>query len=230
MTDQHDTERPPAHTDVQFVGTPATLAALFGDLAGAQAAFKPIVKDSTASVQMKAGGSYKFDFAGLDVVIAATLPALNHCGLSVMQFPNGNDLVTVLAHKDGARIESRCMLPTWEGPQAFGSTVTYFRRYCWLSLVGAFPADEDSDGAEATPGNKTEITKRQPPTVQPAPQAAISQDARAAIGALAKQLGWKNSDLEGFSVDHGCGKLLELNDAKAAALTKLLQAAVEANK
>jgi hypothetical protein len=230
MTDQHDTERPAAiQSDVQFVGTPESLGELFAALAAAQGEFQPIVKDSTASVQMKAGGSYKFDYAGLDVVIAATQPALSKHGLAFMQLLTESTVHTVLA-KGGARIESVIGFQGCANAQEFGSKVTYLKRYARLSILSVFPQDEDDD-ANTSMGNKADIAKRTPPEPKAPPptNANVAVETKKTIGDLAKRLGWANKDLEGFSEDHGCGKLAALNDAKAGALVKLLEAAVAAN-
>jgi hypothetical protein len=221
---------PPIREDVKFIGSDESLGSLFSALAQAQLEFRPIEKDSTASVQMKAGGSYKFDFAGLDVVIAATRPALNRHGLTLMQFPNGEELLSVLAFggPGGARVESRCFLTQWDGPQGFGSTVTYFRRYCWLSIVGAFPTDEDEDSNFAS-GNKAEVIKRdRPPIVKaaPVPAAGAASDTTVArVIGLSKRAGFKSRDeLEAFSRKEGCGDLKEQSEANALRLEAALQA------
>lgn len=224
----HDTIPAPRES-VSFVGSAESLGELFAALAAAQGEFPPIVKDSEAKVAMKAGGSYSFEYAGLDTVIKATQPALSKHGLAFMQLLTQDSVHTVLA-KGGARIESTIAFHECSNAQEFGSKVTYLKRYARLSILSVFPQDEDDD-ASAASGNSIEVARRQsPPVVQPAQVAAITSENRSAISAMAKQLGWKNGDLEGFSIQHGCGKLLELNDAKAGALIKLLQAAVESNK
>ena len=232
MTDQSDTIPAPAiREDVRFVGEPSALGDLFFALSKAQSEFAPIEKGSTAEVKMKAGGSYTFDFAGLDVVIAATRPALNKHGLALMQFPNGNELMTVLAGANGARIESRCFLTEWASPQDFGGVVTYFRRYCWLSIVGAFPAGEDDDSNQAS-GNQAQVSPRNrqsPPVVR---RDGPSQNSGAATSAtiqravaLSKAAGHKGkADLEAFSRKEGCGDLDGQTEVNALRLVAALEA------
>lgn len=230
MTDHNDTERPPAPQHLRFVGE---VGPLFEALAKAQAEFKTIVADSTATVEGKEGKrGYTFDYAGLDVVLAAVRPALTKHGLSFCQVFSGlgEELHTILAFGP-ARLEVTCGLPEWKGAQGLGSAVTYMKRYQLLGMLGVAPSeDDDGNAADGNTANVQQRAKANPPPVQPTAKAAITPEARSTISGLAKELGWKNSDLEGFSLERGCGKLAELNDAKAAVLIKLLESAVEANK
>lgn len=225
---EQENQAPAILESVRFFGTPEDMGELFKALALAQGEFAPILKDSTAKVQMKAGGQYTFDYAGLDVVIAATQPALSKHGIAMMQFPTFDSLVTVLG-KGAARIESYCALP--RDAQAFGSAITYMKRYARLSVLSVFPADEDDDGAAAS-GHKAVTTQKasNPPAVTKAPEAAkISQGAltpqtKARIGDLGKKVGFNREELEAFSVKHGCGPLNDLPEVKGVVLAEALQA------
>lgn len=163
------------------------LAALFGALAKAQAAYGPIPKTRTVTVRSEKG-SYSFDYAPLDVVLGATIPALAANGLAFLQplYDDGAGYVlrTVLAHSSGARIESVMPVPstTADGKarleiQKVGAAITYIRRYSAVAMLGCV-ADEDDDGAaEGTqavatraPMGKTQATP--PPAVKQAPAVA----------------------------------------------------------
>ena len=230
-----ENQAPAIQESTRFVGSTEALGELFAALAAAQAEFAPVVKDSTAEVKMKAGGQYTFDYAGLDVIIAATTPALTKHGLAMMQFPTADEVLTVLA-KGGARIESRCAITGWNDAQAFGSAITYFKRYARLSILSVFPANEDDDGGAAI-GNKTTVTPRTrqtPPAAASKPAepvkatpGALTPETKARIGDLAKRLKFNREELESESERLGCGKLESLNEAKGAVLAGALAAKLE---
>lgn len=221
MTDQESPVRdtqPAPPSDVRFIGEPQDLANLFLALAEAQGEFLPVLKDSTAKVAMKAGGQYTFDYAGLDVVIAATRPALTKYKLALLQMPisGGNELLTVLAH-GAARIESVSPLFKWDLPQEFGSAITYAKRYARLGILSVFPAGEDEDGSIAS-GHKSTVTTRvraEPPAVRssaapvPTPHPdAVTKETADKVLALARKAGFKGkAELDEFSKKHQCGPL-----------------------
>jgi hypothetical protein len=222
---EDSTQAPAIREEVRFIGTPEALGELYTALAAAQGEFLPVVKDSQANVQMKSGGNYKFEYAGLDVVIAATQPALSKHGIAFMQFPTSDALVTVLA-KGGARIESHCSLP--RDAQAFGSAITYSKRYARLSILSVFPADEDDDGAAAT-GHKATITRSAPPTPAAKPAAAakatdLTHETKARIGALGREAGLNKEDLQAIATRENLGALEGLGEASGAKLVAALQA------
>lgn len=75
-------------------------------------------------------------------------------GLAVMQLvleadgKQGIILETVLTHKDGGEIRSRSFWPAVKNdPQAYGSALTYARRYTLSALVGIAPEDDDGNAA-----------------------------------------------------------------------------------
>ena len=116
-----------------------------------QSVMKPAVKDAESH-----HGSYADLFAVWD---AARKP-LHDAGLAVIQAPTTNsdtgfmELTTLLVHAaSGQYIKSTlAMKPERQGPQAYGSTVSYARRYSLASLLGMVSMDrsEDDDGNLAT--------------------------------------------------------------------------------
>ena len=132
--------------------------ALAAALAKAQAAFPPIARDKEVTVQTKAGGSYKFAYAPLDTILAAVRGPLADNGLAIVQTLDEGDLVTMLLHAEGARIIGRTPLPEAEGIQAFGSAITYLRRYSITALLG-IAAEEDDDGNRGA-GNDATVRER----------------------------------------------------------------------
>ena len=149
---------------------------LFGALAKAQAKFAPIKRTRTVKVRSEKG-NYDFDYAPLEEVIAATLPALNSEGLawtSMTADREGSedvDLHTLLTHESGAFVHVCEILPPVHKAQERGSQLTYKRRYQYQCLTGSSP-EVDDDG-NAADGNKVEAMadrkRREPPPVQPKP-------------------------------------------------------------
>ena len=73
-------------------------------------------------------------------------PLINN-GLSFMQFPKGeNELETIVMHTSGEWIsEAYYMKPVKADPQAFGSVITYQRRYALCAIFGLGDEDDDAN-------------------------------------------------------------------------------------
>lgn len=139
--------------------TPAPLDALAAALAKAQGEFGAVTRDKTVSVTMKSGGKYTFSYAPLESILHAVRPALSRYGLSLTQeivFVGEKEYVeTALRHSSGQRISNRIPLFVRDdGPQAYGSALTYARRY-GVTLLLCVSADDDDDG-NAAEGNSAE--------------------------------------------------------------------------
>lgn len=113
---------------------------LWTALSAAQAEFEAVAKESLNPF-------FKSRYAALPDVVKYASPILAKHGLSVAQFPDGDDgLVTYLAHQSGQFVAHRiAMHLTKTDPQGFGAAVTYYRRYGYMSALGLV-ADEDDDG------------------------------------------------------------------------------------
>lgn len=95
---------------------------------------------------------FKSKYADLASVWNACKKALSSNGLSVIQtVENGGEktyLVTMLLHASGQWVRSYMpILATKQDPQAFGSAMTYCRRYALAAMVGVCPADDDAESA-----------------------------------------------------------------------------------
>lgn len=93
---------------------------------------------------------FKNDYADLSAVLKITRPALTAHGLSVAQTfddcDHGVMVVTTLFHKSGQWIRSRLRLnPGKDTPQAYGSAITYGRRYSLAAIVGITQTDDDGN-------------------------------------------------------------------------------------
>jgi hypothetical protein len=76
---------------------------------------------------------------------------LSDAGLSYTQFPTDGSLTTVLMHESGEFIHGSMPIHAKKekDPQAYGSAITYARRYSLASVLGLAVGDEDDDGNAA---------------------------------------------------------------------------------
>jgi len=117
-------------------------------IAKAQAEMQGAKKDS-------ANPFFKSKYADLGSVMAATKDALHNHGLSIVQFPIAADgkcgVTTMLLHESGQYISEDCLLAcSKQDPQAYGSAITYARRYGWQAVCG-IPSEDDD-------GNSTKVS------------------------------------------------------------------------
>lgn len=98
-------------------------------------------------------------YASLANILSTVTPVLNKCGMVLTQEFFGDSLITTLRHVSGETINSSCTLAIPNGPhatQAWGSAVTYQRRYsvcAILSLVALMDEQNDPD-AQTQPSTK----------------------------------------------------------------------------
>ena len=91
-------------------------------------------------------------YADLGSVMAATKDHLKANGLSIIQFPITEPgmcgVETVLIHESGQWASERCTLAcAKQDPQAYGSAITYARRYGWQAVCGIPSEDDDANSA-----------------------------------------------------------------------------------
>jgi hypothetical protein len=174
-------------------------ARLVAALAAAQAAFPPIPKNKTATVQGKEGKQgYSYKYADLSDVLAAVRPVLARNGLAIVQKTilgeKGDVLLrTELKHVGGAVEVSDVELgQTSKAPQQFGGALTYLRRYEATTLLGV-AAEEDTDAAHVDPPARAGSA---PAAAAPAPawtRAARQQTKESAVRALTGALGHRDT-------------------------------------
>ena len=122
-------------------------------------AFLKAQKEMGNAVKNGTNPHFKSKFADLNSVRDAVIPLLNENGIIVLQPMvniDGNEYIkTILMHESGEVIESHTKIIYKEqnNPQAFGSAITYARRYGLQSLVCIGAEDDDGNGA-----NKTNMT------------------------------------------------------------------------
>lgn len=218
---------PPLRETIRYIGD---VGELFAALAKAQAEFIEMERDAEVEFEDKRGGKRKFKYATLAEVLASVRPALNKHGMALMQPFDGDRVVTILA-LGAHRIEAEVYLPKWGSAQDLGSALTYIKRYQVKSLLGINDGEDDDGNAASGTGKTPEPRPRAgatPPVVKPAEPKpdgyegpnAVTKDC---IRRLAAAIGFKNTELQDFSIKHGCGPLDKLNQAKADVLVKMLE-------
>ena len=130
--------------------TSPTIGALVAALAVARGKMRPIPKDKTARVPMKAGGSYSYDYADLSTILDIVTPELAAAGLAILQPATATGahvtVTTVLAHSSGEWMSEELSLEAaGSRPQDIGAAYTYARRYAVIGMLSLAP-DEDVDG------------------------------------------------------------------------------------
>ena len=180
-----------------------SIAQLAAALSGAQGEIGEIFKTKTAQVKTKTGGEYSYSYADLSSVLSVVRPTLGKHGLAFSQgfetAERGLTLTTTLMHSSGEWLSSTLSMPVGDStPQAYGSVMTYARRYALTALVGV--AAEDDDGQAGKGETESEVlsaratpTPRAAPSTHPsppspAPQRSNSPKTEAKGALLAEQL------------------------------------------
>src|SRR5882724_75852 len=139
--------------------TSQSIAQLAEALAKAQGEMKNPEKNKTATIPMKSGGKYSYNYADLPSTIDCVRSALSKNGLSHVSSLNFGDkglyLSMRLIHCSGEWIESEYGLPNNLDDKAIASSMTYGRRYLFIALVGV-AADDDLDDQPENDGVKYE--------------------------------------------------------------------------
>lgn len=122
-------------------------------LVKAQAAIQSVVKDKTGKIETKSGAKYEYNYSDLSSVIDAVKGPLNEAGITFIQCPSAEGKVvtvtTVFLHTSGEWLESSISMPVGQDTaQAYGSAITYGKRYALQSMTGLPSADDD--GKEAS--------------------------------------------------------------------------------
>ena len=133
--------------------TSEQLNELAAALAKAQGEIRNPGKDKTATVEMKSGGKYSYNYGDLAGLLDAIRKPFADNGLCYVQAatnePGCVHVTTRIIHSSGQWIEETLTMPVGEAkPQALGSAITYARRYAIGSLAGV-ASEQDDDGAAA---------------------------------------------------------------------------------
>lgn len=113
-------------------------------LSKAQSQFTPVLK--------KAKGVHNSSYAEFIEFIEMAKPHLGEHGLSITQFPfneNGHvGIINRLMHSSGQWMEHDFGVPpSKHDTHAYGSAITYTKRYCYGSILGIPTTDDDGNQA-----------------------------------------------------------------------------------
>jgi hypothetical protein len=113
-------------------------------LSKAQSQFTPVKK--------KAKGVHNSSYAEFIEFIEMAKPHLGEHGLSIVQFPfneNGHvGIINRLMHSSGQWMEHDFGVPpSKHDTHAYGSAITYTKRYCYGSILGIPTTDDDGNQA-----------------------------------------------------------------------------------
>ena len=110
------------------------------------------------------------NYADLSAVLGAVKEPLNRAGFVIVQKPEPSEsldtikLTTELIHTSGEIFSCTATAPMEKrGPQAYGSALTYLRRYSLVSLLGLATEDDDANGAERPASDKHPAMGSTPP-------------------------------------------------------------------
>jgi ERF superfamily len=169
------------------------LSRLAPALVRAQAAMENPSRNRSVQVRTQ-GGAYSFRYATLDRITDMARRVLAENGLCVIQPIVSSErgqpaLLTRLLHESGQWMECEIPLPPLgPNPQAFGSVVTYVRRYALSAMLNIAP-DEDDDANRAAGHHYTDVAAPSPRRGTTSPPArtepvdgAASSDGPAEIG------------------------------------------------
>lgn len=139
-------------------------------LAKAQGQFTNPERNREVEVRPRESAAYKFRYATFDAILDVVRKPLSENGLALVQGVATTDaglvLTTKLLHATGQWIESDTpVFYTGDKAQAFGSGVSYAKRYAVAALLG-ITADEDDDGNNAS-GNAATYKDRAPRKTPP---------------------------------------------------------------
>jgi hypothetical protein len=120
---------------------------IYGALVQFQGEVQNPPRDREVEVRSKSGGSYKFKYATLGSIMNTIRKPMADAGLAVIQIITYEPrpwLTTRIIHKSGQWISCEMPLEDGGGPQAFGSQLTYMRRYS-VNTILCLASDEDDD-------------------------------------------------------------------------------------
>lgn len=143
--------------------------------------------EMSGAIKASVNPHFKSRYADLAAIFDACRGALNANGIAIVQRvendPEGVAVSTTLLHASGEWLSDRCWLPVQQKTaQAYGSAITYGRRYGLAALAGV-AAEEDDDGNAASAPAPAQVQHR--PTPQPITSAPIEShpvDAQEAVG------------------------------------------------
>lgn len=110
-------------------------------------------KEFAPALKTNANPFFKSKYADLSVCIEAVIDALHNNGIALIQknhdCESGVKVETILLHESGEEYSGGILhVPALKNdPQAYGSALTYARRYSLMATCGIAPEDDDGNAA-----------------------------------------------------------------------------------
>jgi len=128
--------------------------------------------EMTGALKASVNPHFKSRYADLAAVFEACRGALNANGIAIVQRVENDEtgvaVSTTLLHSSGEWISDRCWLPVQQKTaQAYGSAISYGRRYGLSALAGVTGIDGEDDD-----GNAASVPAFTPPASRPLPTPA----------------------------------------------------------
>jgi hypothetical protein len=149
-------------------------------IVSAAAEARNIVTNERATVRSQKG-EYSYQYASLPSILDMLRPILHTHGLAVVQSAasdqNRVGVHTLVVHKSGETLDcgSLLLLPANDSPQAYGSCITYARRYALTGLFQIGVEDDDGNAAQQ-PAKRQAARAPQRPVRQPQVAAEAHRD------------------------------------------------------
>lgn len=183
-------------------------------LAAARGEFSTIKKTSTARIS-SSKGEYTYTYADTAEILDAVIVALVRHELSItfttsiadgLLFVNGT-----LRHSSGGGIESQAFVPapTDGKPQAWGTAVTYAKRYCLGCLLNLASEQDDDANSNQHESASWQTSRREPrpapqtramPVAQPAPAREANRPAQGQQATLTPEQKKAHNDAAVFAI------------------------------
>ena len=173
---------------------------LIAALVAARKAFAPIAKSAVGHVGKD--GARAYQYADLTSILDAILPGLLANGLVILQTIDAetSSLTTRVVHVSGEWVESIYPLKIEPTAQAFGSALTYGRRYSISSLLCL--AASDDDGAEAAAIAPPKKKAEKVATPKPVGVKTITEAQRKRLFVISSNAGWTHSQIKDYLARH----------------------------
>ena len=186
---------------------------LFGAMAAAQAVLGRADKDGK-------NPHYRSRYATLTSVIEAVRPVLAEYKLCIMQHPHGSApskdgmvrLTTVIGHESGqwVRAVSSVTIGKKADSHAFGSCVSYLRRYSLASVTCLVQDDDDGNQVSHVQRRRAAPQPATPAASPPMPAAEFNVRLKDVEVTLPELLGWCEAHNKGDPRTYARGRQLQM--------------------
>ena len=159
---------------------------------------------------------YRSRYATLTSVIEAVRPVFAEHGLSIMQHPHYDDgtvfLTTVIGHTSGQWTRSVAGVPIGKkaDSHAFGSCVSYLRRYSLASVACLVQDDDDGNQVSHVQRRKAAPQPATPAASPPMPAAEFNVRLKDVEVTLPELLGWCEAHNKGDPRTYARGRQLQM--------------------